>query len=141
MPLLRPDARIVGKRCALGLRVLRTALTRIGIPAETGIDDAIASARILCARFEAEQTGEERRMLAVTLLTVYTAHDEHLFVRMLQCYETSFALVSVQLHAAINAARSGDAARTTRALREPPRRWTKPRRCSPSSPRCCPRRS
>jgi tryptophan 2,3-dioxygenase len=116
MPLLRPDARIVGKRCALGLRVLRTALTRIGIDAETGIDDAIASARILCARVEAGQTADERRMLAVTLLTVSTVHDEHLFVRLLQCYETSFALVSVELRAAIVAARSGDVARTTRAL-------------------------
>jgi tryptophan 2,3-dioxygenase len=36
---------------------------------------------------------------------------------MLQCYETSFALVSVQLRAAIVAARSGAATRTTRALR------------------------
>src|SRR5687767_11050491 len=40
LPLLRPDARVVGKRCALGLRLLRTALPRIGIDAETGTADA-----------------------------------------------------------------------------------------------------
>jgi tryptophan 2,3-dioxygenase len=55
-------------------------------------------------------------MLAVTLLTVYTAHDEHLFVRMLQCYEVSFALVSVQLRAAILALHAADAGLAARAL-------------------------
>jgi hypothetical protein len=117
LPLLRPDARIVSKRCALGLRLLRVALPRIGIDAETNTADAIESARILCARIEADQTAEERRMLAVTLLTVYTAHDEHLFVRMLQCYEVGFALVSVQLRAAILALHSGTAGLAAGALR------------------------
>jgi tryptophan 2,3-dioxygenase len=117
LPLLRPDARVVSKRCALGLRLLRVALPRIGIDAETGTADAIESARILCARIEAGQTPEERRMLAVTLLTVYTAHDEHLFVRMLQCYEVGFALVGVQLRAAILALHAGNANLAVDALR------------------------
>jgi tryptophan 2,3-dioxygenase len=117
LPLLRPDQRTVSKRCALGLRLLRVALPRIGIDAETGTADAIEAARILCARIEAGQTAEEHRMLAVTLLTVYTAHDEHLFVRMLQCYEVAFALVGVQLRAATLALHAGSAGLAAGSLR------------------------
>jgi tryptophan 2,3-dioxygenase len=117
LPLMRPEARVTAKRCALGLRVLRTAMARLGLDIAGDTDDPIEAARELCARVEVEQTKEERRMLAVTLLTVYTAHDEHLFVRMLQSYETTFALVAVLLRAAMIAAKAGDAAGTTRALR------------------------
>jgi tryptophan 2,3-dioxygenase len=56
-------------------------------------------------------------MLAVTFLPVYTAHDEHLFVRVLQSYEVSFALVTAQLRAAIMSVGSGDAMAAIKALR------------------------
>ncbi len=115
LPLLRPDARVASKRCALGLRLLRIVLPRIGIDAHT-TDDAIESARILCGRIRADQTPDERHMLAVTHLTVHTAHDEHLFMRMLQCYEVSFALVAVQLRAAILALHAGNAHLAVEAL-------------------------
>jgi tryptophan 2,3-dioxygenase len=114
---MRPEARITAKRCTLGLLALRPAMMRSGLDVATDTDDPIETARALCGRVETEQTAEERRMLAVTLLTVYTAHDENLFVRVLQCYETSFSLVVVQLRAAIVAAAAGDAARTAGALR------------------------
>lgn len=116
LPLLRPDARTITKRCALGVRLLRIVMTRLGYDASFDAGNPIETARTLCGIIAAEQTAEERRMLAVTLLTVYTAHDEHLFVRMLQCYETMFSLVVVQLRAAIVAAKMADAARTVRAL-------------------------
>ena len=115
LPLMRPDKRTIAKRCILGLRALRTTMTRLGIDAFNDINDPIESARELCVRIQ--QTAEDRRMLAVTLLPVSTVHDEHLFIRMLQCYETVFALVTVQLRAAIIAAKAGKAAHATRALR------------------------
>lgn len=117
LPLMRPERRVVAKRCALGLRALRSAMMRLGVEATEELDDPLATARALCAKVVRVTTDEERRMLAVTMLTVYTAHDEHLFVRVLQCYETTFALVAVQLQAAIIAATLGDAVRATRALR------------------------
>jgi tryptophan 2,3-dioxygenase len=55
-------------------------------------------------------------MLDVTFLPVFTAHDEHLFVRMLQCYEVTFALVAAEIQAAIIAVRAGLATRATQAL-------------------------
>jgi tryptophan 2,3-dioxygenase len=114
LPLMRPGARTTAKRCALGARILRTTMPRLGLDAVSDTGDPIAAARQLCARIG--ETAEERRMLAVTLLTVSTVHDEHLFVRMLQGYETAFALVAVELRAAIIGAGGGDAARATRAL-------------------------
>ena len=117
LPLMRPDARTTTKRCALGLRLLRVAMARSGIDAAFDAGNPIDTARELCGRVEAEQTAEESRMLSVTLLTVYTAHDEHLFVRVLQCYETTFSLVAAELRAAIVAAKVGDALRTASALR------------------------
>jgi tryptophan 2,3-dioxygenase len=117
LPLMRPQRRTVAKRCTLGMRALRPAMMRLGLEATDDLGDPIATVRVLCDRVAAEQTDEERRMLAVTLLTVYTAHDENLFVRVLQCYETTFALIAVQLQAAIIAAATCDGARAARALR------------------------
>jgi tryptophan 2,3-dioxygenase len=117
LPLMRPEPRIVAKRCALGLRALRPAMMRLGLQATEDLLDPVATARALCAKVAEEQSDEERRMLAVTMLPVYTAHDEHLFVRVLQCYETTFSLAAVQLQAAIIAATAGDAGRTARGLR------------------------
>jgi tryptophan 2,3-dioxygenase len=117
LPLMRPDHRIVAKRCALGVRALRPAMMRLGLQASEDLLDPVATARVLCAKVAEEQSDEERRMLAVTMLTVYTAHDENLFIRVLQCYEATFSLVAVQLQAAIIAATAGDTARTARALR------------------------
>jgi tryptophan 2,3-dioxygenase len=117
LPEMRPDARIVTKRCALGLMVLRPAMERLGLDTDTGLPGSLEAARALCYRVSATRTPEETRMLAVTLLTVSTVHDENLFVRVLQCYETSFALVVVELQAAIVALMSRDTARAATALR------------------------
>ena len=117
LPLLRPTRRITAERCALGVRALRPALQRLGVEATENPGDPIATARALSQRVAAEQTGEERRMLAVTLITVSTAHDEYLLVRVLQSCETTFALAAVQLQAAIVAAATCDGARAARALR------------------------
>jgi len=117
LPDMRPERRVVVKRCTLGLRALRPAMMRLGLDATDDLGDPIVTARLLSARALRAATGEEHRMLAVTMLTVATLHDEHLFVRVLQCYEATFSLVTVQLRAAIAAAGAGDAQRAARALR------------------------
>jgi len=116
LPLMRPDARIAAKRCTLGLIALRPAMGRQGVDTASGATDPIEIARELCGRIATVQTAEEARMLAVTLLTVDRVHDENLFVRVLQCYETAFSLVAVELRAAIVAIMAGDAGRASLAL-------------------------
>ena len=41
-------------------------------------------------------------MLLLTLLPVYTVHDEYLFLRVLQRFETTFALIAVHLRATLS---------------------------------------
>jgi len=117
LPEMRPDARIVTKRCALGLLVLRPAMERLGLEAGTDGEGAIEVARELMSRVDATHTAEDERMLAVTLLTVSRVHDENLFVRVLQSYETSFALAVVELRAAIVSLMAHDGARAAEAVR------------------------
>ena len=74
-------------------------------------------------------------MLQLTVLPVYVAHDEYMFIRMLQSYETTFALVGVQLRAAIAAIAEGSAAVAPRG------RCARRRRSSRSSRPCSRRRS
>jgi tryptophan 2,3-dioxygenase len=116
LPEMRPDARIVAKRCTLGLLVLRPAMERLGLDTITHSEGAIEVARDLCRRVASTHSEQDKRMLAVTLLTVSTVHDENLFVRVLQSYETSFALAVVQLNAAIVALMAKDATRAAGAL-------------------------
>ena len=116
LPLLRPSRKTTAKRCTLAVRLLRDVLSRLGLEDSAAHRDPIEAARELCAKIELEVTEEEHRMLAVTMLPVHTAHDEYLFIRVLQCYETTFALVVAQLRAAILTAKSGNAARTADSL-------------------------
>jgi hypothetical protein len=115
MPLLRPATRTVGKRCALALRVLRTVMPRLGLDAATASDDPVTAAEELIARIA--PSAEEGRMLAVTMLPVSRVHDEYMFIRLLQCWETVFTQVAVELRAAMVAVRAGMAARASQALR------------------------
>ncbi len=117
MPLLRPSRRLVEKRCAIGVRILKSVLPRLDIDvAAAAADDPIDVARSLCAEIEGTHSGEDRRMLEATFLPVYVAHDEHMFIRMLQTYETTFALVAVEIRAAIVAIQAGLVARAVSAL-------------------------
>lgn len=116
LPELRPEARITAKRCRLGVRAVGPALARLGLPAGVTTTDPLAEARRVCRAVAGDMTAAERRMLQLTLLPVYVAHDEYMFIRMLQSYETTFALVGVQLEAAIAAIADGRAAVATRAI-------------------------
>jgi tryptophan 2,3-dioxygenase len=116
LPEMRPDARITAKRCRLGVRAVRPALGRLGLRADVTATDPLQAARQVCRTVFADLTDAERRMLRLTLLPVYVVHDEYMFMRMLQSYETTFALVGVELTAAIAALSDGEAAVAVRAL-------------------------
>jgi tryptophan 2,3-dioxygenase len=68
----------------------------------------VQAARQLCALVDRDLTQPERRMLRLSLLPVYLAHDEYLFIRVLQLFETTFAVMAVQLQAAVREIRDGD---------------------------------
>ena len=82
------DERLVAKRCRLGLRVLGRG------------DDPVAA----CAAVEREfDDAEAERVRRHTVLPVSLVHDEYMFIRMLQCYEATFAFIAVKLREAIDA--------------------------------------
>jgi tryptophan 2,3-dioxygenase len=97
LPGLRPPPTLVGKRCHLALRAALPALRRSGL---IGDDHAVEPADLPgMAALIADEA--EHRMLTTTMLPVYTLHDEYLFIRVLQSYESAFALMAMYLRAAI----------------------------------------
>jgi tryptophan 2,3-dioxygenase len=103
LPRMRPDARITAKRCRLGLQIAGPAARRLGMDAGIDVADPIAGARHLWANVAAEISIAERRALRLTMLPVSVVHDEYQFIRVLQAFEATFALVAVQLRAAVQA--------------------------------------
>jgi tryptophan 2,3-dioxygenase len=71
------------------------------------VADPIAGARRLWANLATDLSLADRRALQLTMLPVSVIHDEYQFIRVLQAFETTFALVAVQLHAAIGALTDG----------------------------------
>jgi tryptophan 2,3-dioxygenase len=116
LPQMRPEARITAKRCRLGVRAVRPALARLGLAVDITTTDPLVEARQVCRTVADDMTAAERRMLQLTVLPVYVAHDEYMFIRMLQSYETTFALAGTQLEAAVAAIAEGRAAVAARAI-------------------------
>jgi tryptophan 2,3-dioxygenase len=107
LPELRPDAATVAKRHRLALRVARPALDRLGLALPPAELDPEAAARHLCATVDGDLSEPERRVLRQSMQPVYVAHDEYLFLRVLQLFETTFAMLAVQLRKATAAMGAG----------------------------------
>jgi tryptophan 2,3-dioxygenase len=109
LPRMRPEARTTAKRCRLALQVAGPAARRLGLSDGADVEDPIAGARRLWANVAADISLAERRTLQLTMLPVSLIHDEYQFIRALQSFEATFALVAVELQAAIRALSNGRA--------------------------------
>lgn len=110
LPQMRPDTRTTVKRCRLGLRAAGPAGQRLGLSdgvAEVAEADPLAGAGRLWANVAAALAPGERGTLRLSMLPVYVVHDEYQFIRVLQSFESTFALVAVQIRAAITALADG----------------------------------
>jgi tryptophan 2,3-dioxygenase len=116
LPELRPDARLTAKRCRLAVRALRPALARLGLRCDVLESDGLAGAREVFRTVFSDLTPAERRTLRLTAMPVYVAHDEYMFIRVLQAYETTFAVIQVHLRAAMAALADGRGPAAARAL-------------------------
>lgn len=128
-PQLRPDARTVAKRCGHAVRAVLPALERLGLADGIGAGCPLTTARRVCAAVE--PSAEEARVLQLSMLPVSLVHDEHMFIRVLQSYEVTFALVAAELEAAVTAVGRDDGhaaaaaiAAAERALRESSPLWS-----------------
>lgn len=125
-PQLRPDPEVRAKRCRLGLRALGPALRRLGLDRHGiapgtrpgRVDDPLSAARRVHAAVLADASAEEQRVLDLSILPVWTYHDEYLFIRVLQSFETVFALLAVWLRAAVGALADGRPELAARRIRK-----------------------
>lgn len=109
LPQLRPSLELIEKRCRLAVRAARPAAVRAGFLSPTGTtEDALKAARALTETVVAGATAAERELLALTVQPVYTIHDEHMFLRVLQAFESVFVLLGQRLRATIRLLRAGD---------------------------------
>lgn len=131
LPQMRPDARTTAKRCRLGVRAIRPVLERLRLRADVTESDPWTAAREVCGTVFGDMTAAERRLLRLTALPVSVVHDEYMFIRMLQSYETTFAVMAAHLRTAVDALAGGRAtvaaqglAAAERALREAAPLWS-----------------
>jgi tryptophan 2,3-dioxygenase len=115
-PDMRPAADLVTKRCKHGLRAIRPALTRLSLHGGLTATEIDVLARQVCSVVRADMSFSERRALELSALPVYTAHDEYMFLRVLQTFETTFALLAVQLRAVVHALGERDVDRAVHLL-------------------------
>lgn len=127
-PQMRADATLVAKRCRLALRAIAPALRRMGLcehatadgdePDRTGggagdaAEDcadrrAMDTAHGLRAAVCGAMRPDEAAALRITLLPVYVLHDEVMFLRVLQAFETCFTFLCTALEAGIAAIEAG----------------------------------
>ncbi|MFJ9968677.1 tryptophan 2,3-dioxygenase family protein [Streptomyces avermitilis] len=112
LPEMRPGADLVAKRYRLGLRVATPTLERLGLRAAAArataartSEELAEAVKTMHEEIRAELSPLETRMLQLSLVPVYVSHDEYLFLRVLQVFETTFAMLVVQLRSAVDALR------------------------------------
>jgi tryptophan 2,3-dioxygenase len=103
LPEMPADEHTVAKRCRLGLRVTNVMLDRIGVGGDLTMEDPVQAAWDRCDAVLEDESAAERIALRLSMLPVYVVHDEYLFIRVLQSFEATFALLVVQLGAAVKA--------------------------------------
>ena len=103
LPKMRPAQELVEKRCKHGLRAIRPALARMSLDGGLTADDPTELARQACFMVRSDMSFAERLTLDICVLPVDTAHDEYLFLRVLQAFETTFALLAMEIRGAIRA--------------------------------------
>lgn len=125
LPTMRPPRNVVNKRIRHGLRAIQPALARLALDRDLTDDEPVIRAQQVSALVHADMSFAERRVLELSILPVYTMHDEYLFLRVLQTFETTFTLLAMHLRGAVAALAAGEVSRavhficnSTTALRE-----------------------
>jgi tryptophan 2,3-dioxygenase len=105
LPELQPDTRLVERRMNFALLSIAPCLQRLGF-------DDMSEEVALCTRVErtiqfcsAQQLAHSPFVLDVSMMPVYVSHDEHLFIRILQAVDTTFATICGLLEHALQAFR------------------------------------
>jgi tryptophan 2,3-dioxygenase len=117
LPRMRPDRQLAARRIRLALRAGGPSILRCDIPYGQESEELFTRARDLAVSVRAQSSVAEQRILQLSMLPVYVVHDEYLFIRVLQLFETTFAFLVAQLRATIAAlGQRGDAVTAVQCL-------------------------
>jgi tryptophan 2,3-dioxygenase len=103
LPQRAAGRKLVEERCRRTLKALQAYLARLGLDDLLDLDAPTDSGRALVRAVDAMLSAEEKLRLQLTNVPVYVVHDEYMFIRILQCFETVFAWLCAQLRTAIDA--------------------------------------
>ncbi|GAA4729990.1 tryptophan 2,3-dioxygenase family protein [Phytohabitans rumicis] len=116
LPRMRPDPQLVTTRTQAGIRALAPILSRLGRTGPLRGHSPASAVRLIWSAIDADLQAGERLDLALTMLPVDLLHDEYLFIRVLQAWEATFALLALDLSAAVTALRIGNAEQAAQRL-------------------------
>jgi tryptophan 2,3-dioxygenase len=112
----RPAPSVIDKRLRLGLRVIGAPLPRLGLGTVDRAAPPQEEAERVCTLIAADRTAAERHVLRITMLPVDTVHDEYLFIRVLQAFETTFRALAGELGETVRALSVQDTGEAVRRL-------------------------
>jgi tryptophan 2,3-dioxygenase len=116
LPVLRPDDAVLRKRLRHGLR-----LASFAVPAVSAV--SVDDPKTLTQHYETlnsyrcELPEHQRLLLDITVLPTYVAHDEYLFIRVLQSFESVFQYLAAGATAACRQLQAGQVTAAGRLLR------------------------
>lgn len=102
LPLRPASKELVINRCHRVLEVIKYPLQRLNITNQSKFDgDIIKQSQALCQTIRQGMHAEESLQLKYTIVPVYKIHDEYMFIRVLQSFETIFTWIAITLRSAI----------------------------------------
>ncbi|MFI7650634.1 hypothetical protein ACIBTZ_31850 [Micromonospora sp. NPDC049460] len=107
LPQMRPEPARTAKRVRHALRAAMPALRRLRLVDTAASGEPVALARRVIAAVDVDLTPEERLTLRTSMLPVWTIHDEWMFIRVLQTFEATFALLAGDLREIVAAVHAG----------------------------------
>lgn len=102
LPLRAASRTVVETRCLRSLKALQPILVRMDLDYLLDMDAPLQSARALVQTLYSDLRREEELRLQLSNVPVYVVHDEYMFIRILQCFETVFAWLCAWLRVAID---------------------------------------
>jgi tryptophan 2,3-dioxygenase len=88
-------------RCKRIIKALIPYLVRQKLEYLVDLENPVESATALCQVILSSTKSREKLFLQISNVPVYLVHDEYMFIRILQCFETVFAWVRAQLKLAV----------------------------------------
>lgn len=116
LPEDRPARSVLAKRLRHARSAMRPAALRLGLPIGPPAEDPATAIDAVARALAGAVSPADRRALRLSILPVATLHDEYLFIRVLQCFENTFAFLAVLFADAVRELTDGDTPGAVRSI-------------------------